>query len=273
MELNTVFQILCQVCIKSNNLQEQLIIFYPKIILMNSTKKKKSCNNKHNQFTLNKNKGFDMCFCAEASFGAAGALAITGLLSCKLATKKSQSMIAAIPLIFALQQMAEGILWLTAGMNNLVWLHTIAAYLFLLCAFVIWPTWIPVSLYIYEQHKKFILKLLIALGGIVSVGLMVLMIVRYPAITTHNHHVQYVFALPDSAAIIGTIAYAMITIVPFFASHNVLLKIMGALIMLSAGITWFMWYEYFVSVWCFFAALLSMFIILVIAREKRIERI
>lgn len=209
-----------------------------------------------------------MCFCAEASFAAAGILAITGLLTVRSTTKKSQRMLAVIPIIFALQQAAEGVLWVSAHNNQLLWLHTIAAYAFLFCAFVIWPTWIPWALNTYEEYKKPVLTYLTYWGIVVSSALMVLMLVSHMTITTHEHHVQYLFMLPEWVGILGTFLYAIPIITPFFVCGKKYCIIMGILLIVSAIITWLMWYNYFASVWCFFSALLSILIFCIITHEN-----
>ena len=54
-----------------------------------------------------------MCFSAGASFGAAAVLSIVGAVAVIKAKTIPQGLFAAIPFIFSIQQVAEGMLWLS----------------------------------------------------------------------------------------------------------------------------------------------------------------
>lgn len=56
-----------------------------------------------------------MCFSAPASFALSGILTGFGAASIKQSSSRSRRLFAAIPLLFAAQQAAEGIVWLTVG--------------------------------------------------------------------------------------------------------------------------------------------------------------
>ena len=54
-----------------------------------------------------------MCFSATASLTAGGLLSLTGIATLKKAKDNKRNAFAAIPLIFGIQQITEGILWLS----------------------------------------------------------------------------------------------------------------------------------------------------------------
>ena len=54
-----------------------------------------------------------MCFSATASFVAGTGLAVLGVATLRAARRRPEIPFAAIPLIFGLQQMVEGALWLS----------------------------------------------------------------------------------------------------------------------------------------------------------------
>jgi hypothetical protein len=54
--------------------------------------------------------------------------------------------------VFALQQAAEGIVWLTMDASAHATLHHAAVFAFLAFALVIWPTWVPWSLRADERN-------------------------------------------------------------------------------------------------------------------------
>ena len=54
-----------------------------------------------------------MCFSATASFGASAVLGVIGVAAVAKAKTKPQRLFASIPLVFAVQQLSEGFLWLS----------------------------------------------------------------------------------------------------------------------------------------------------------------
>ena len=54
-----------------------------------------------------------MCFSATASFSAGAVLLGLGTLTVKSAHRRRELPLAAIPLLFAIQQLTEGVIWLT----------------------------------------------------------------------------------------------------------------------------------------------------------------
>ena len=54
-----------------------------------------------------------MCFSATASFSAGAVLLGIGKLTVQSAHRRREMPLAAIPLLFAIQQLSEGVIWLT----------------------------------------------------------------------------------------------------------------------------------------------------------------
>ncbi|MGZ5219533.1 MAG: hypothetical protein ACXWC7_05630, partial [Chitinophagaceae bacterium] len=54
-----------------------------------------------------------MCFSAGASFGASALLGVIGAVTITKAKTIPQRLFATIPLVFAVQQLSEGMLWLS----------------------------------------------------------------------------------------------------------------------------------------------------------------
>ena len=54
-----------------------------------------------------------MCFSATASFSAGAVLLGIGALTVKSSHRRREMPLAAIPLLFAIQQLTEGVIWLT----------------------------------------------------------------------------------------------------------------------------------------------------------------
>src|SRR5437660_1250937 len=114
-----------------------------------------------------------MCFSANASFGAAGALTIIGILSIRSVATHNKSLIplAASPFFFAMQQTCEGIVWITLNNGDTTGLlHQIGTHGFLFFASAWWPAWIPFVFFIAETHphRKKLLFVKTIIGSITA---------------------------------------------------------------------------------------------------------
>src|SRR5687767_5665806 len=112
-----------------------------------------------------------MCFSAGASFGAGIVLTVIGTISIKKAGSSSQLFLAGVPLIFAVQQVSEGFLWLALSNPAYAFLQQFTTYAFLFFAQVVWPLWIPLSMMMAEENKKRrkILTILVGVGVFVII--------------------------------------------------------------------------------------------------------
>src|SRR3954463_13957598 len=90
-----------------------------------------------------------MCFSAPASFASAAVLPAAGIVSLRTARTPAQLPFAAIPLLFAVQQAAEGVFWLTLPEGG----SPLAGYTFLVFAQVLWPTWVPLAILLLARDR------------------------------------------------------------------------------------------------------------------------
>ena len=109
-----------------------------------------------------------MCFSATASFVAGSILVSTGIFTLYNIQKKSWIPFASIPLLFGIQQLIEGMVWLSMVPGSIIpqWIVT---YGFVFFSHVFWPFFVPFSIWLIEKHplrKKII-------GGIALVGVFV----------------------------------------------------------------------------------------------------
>jgi hypothetical protein len=216
-----------------------------------------------------------MCFSAGASF--AGGVIITGigLVTLKEVHKPSQLVFACIPLFFGAQQIVEGCLWLTLPDINFVNFQKIATYCYLTLAQVLWPSLIPVSVLLMENERKRKLILWILLG----VGISLSLYYSFCLISFHimpqiiGYHILYKTDFPDSFSMAAFIVYLIVTITPLFISGIKRTHLLGILMFLSCLITAVFFTQYLISVWCFFAAMISMVIFWIIRDSKKVFNI
>ena len=83
-----------------------------------------------------------MCFSAEASFGAAALLVPSGAYCLRSAVRKMPRWLplAAVPLVFGIQQCSEGLVWVGLGRDDAA-LTREASLVYLFFALTFWPCW------------------------------------------------------------------------------------------------------------------------------------
>ncbi len=208
-----------------------------------------------------------MCFSASASFGAGALLTVIGIATIRKTTHRSQLAFAAIPFIFGLQQLAEGVLWLTLHDPSQFLLQRIATYVFLFFAQVIWPLWVPVAIYQLARNPAR-LKLQKALAGIgffVGAYLLYCLCVFDVKAEIASYHIRYIQDYPALPLHYGIIPYVLATIVPPFFSNVRRMWLLGASVAVSYILAALFYSNYLLSVWCFFASIISISIYVIIA--------
>ena len=206
-----------------------------------------------------------MCFSATASFAASGALVALGGASLVVA-KKEDKILAAIPLLFGVQQALEGVQWLylNAGASSLL-----AGYGFLFFAFIVWPIYAPTAVFMLDKKRRKILGWFIALGVAVALYFFWLLLNQPLAIQELRACVNYSLGGFPFAKFIY-VAYPLVVFGPLFLSSRKLFNWFGVAIAVFAIISWFFFTVDFISVWCFFSAVISsMFFLYIRSRRTR----
>lgn len=183
---------------------------------------------------------------------------MTALGIATLTNTRSRSEIpfAMIPLLFGIQQLIEGVVWLTFGRDAPV-LKQVMTYAYSGFSHVLWPIYIPFAIGVLETvrwRKR-------ALGGFGVAGLAVGLYLLYFIVTRPlvaqvvSRHIEYAsphFYIPA----IMVLYLAATCMSAFFSSHR-FVNLFGILALLSFLAAYFIAAHALVSVWCFFAAVLS----------------
>jgi hypothetical protein len=211
-----------------------------------------------------------MCFSTTASFASGTILTVIGVISVKKIEHKSQILFASIPFIFAIQQFAEGFVWLSLlHSSNHLW-QQIATYSFLLFALVIWPAWVPISMFLVEKkhNRKIILGIFSCLGLLFSVLSSIYLILYTSEAQITSYHIHYELNIPFGAKVSIGILYLIPTVMSNFISSTKGVPLMGVFVLLSYLVSKLFFDDYVISVWCFFSALISMTIYFILSKEK-----
>lgn len=215
-----------------------------------------------------------MCFSATASFGAGVVLSAIGITSIKKVQHHYQCMFAAIPLLFAIQQFSEGILWLTLPYPDLQLIQRGTTFFFLIFAQIVWPVYIPVAILLLERQKtrKNIQRVLVGIGLLVSCNLAYFLINYEVHAEIDCYHITYIQSYPEKFRILGGILYGIATIAPAFFSHIKRMWMLGVTILISYIITALFYENYLISVWCFFASVISISVWVIMREIKTLTR-
>ena len=194
-----------------------------------------------------------MCFSATASLIAGGALSAVGVATIKKAKKKRELPLAAIPLLFGVQQLIDGAVWLSFGQP----LHTFAVYGYALFAFVFWPLYIPFVLISIETNRvrREVLEALALVGFGVAAFLLYYIVSGNVFAEIVNHCVAYDAPHPYRIPLLAF--YLIATAGPFLLSTKRILNAFGVVLLVSFAIAGWFYVATFSSTWCFFSALLS----------------
>lgn len=210
-----------------------------------------------------------MCFSAEVSFTAAAVLGAIALVTLVKAKKNpDRYLIAAIPILFALQQLTEGIQWLyfngTFGTEAGA---SAARELFLFIALIIWPFWIPLSILVAERNreKRGILYLFLLVGVLEAAYNGYVSLSGPTEASIYENSIYYHLKV----AVNSVWFYGAVTVLPWFFTSTPKAKLLGCGFALGYAVSAWFYYATFTSVWCFFAAINSAIIYAMVTSDER----
>ncbi|WP_116090756.1 DUF6629 family protein [Sphingomonas crusticola] len=209
-----------------------------------------------------------MCFSPTASFFAGGALASIGVATLRHVREPRTLLFASMPLLFALHQFTEGVVWL--GLNGTIGpagLHR-AAFLFTLYAQGLLPTLMPAAVALMEPpgRRRTAIWGLTMIGAVVSAwdlyGLLC-----YPSRVFIDHHmIAYRNPLTGNFGI--SLLYILATCGALLLSSHRVVQWYGILNIIGLTIVQLVREYAFASVWCFYAAALSVMIYWQFLRQR-----
>ncbi len=200
-----------------------------------------------------------MCFSATASFTAGTALSMVGAVTISKIKRKADILFAAIPLLFGIQQLTEGVIWLSPQSSAL---QTVMTYIFSVFSHVFWPTFIPLSILFMEKivWRRKILSAFVTIGSVVSLYLLYFLVTEPIRAEIVGDSIAY--NSPHFYVVPMLLFYFAATCISCLFSSHRFVNIFGMFAFASAIIAYQFWAATFISVWCFFAAVMSLVIYL-----------
>lgn len=219
-----------------------------------------------------------MCFSPTASFVASFFLGGVAWAAYRKVLKQNQDVPAKLGLVlvpfgFAIQQFSEGFVWLSLLYNFSDVIKNLAIYMFMFFAFIFWPAYTPICMYRLEQNNncKKVLKALIIVGFMTAVFLLERLCYFGVLAQLANCHIMYSSNLSQfstSVTYLTMAAYLLATCGSLLVSSFPRVRQIGVLISLAYIAAYLFYVNFLISVWCFFAAIISLLVYWVVARKN-----
>lgn len=202
-----------------------------------------------------------MCFSAPASFVTAGITGAIGIVALTRANELRELPLAVTPLLFAIQQGVEGLLWLNLPLAPDGSFSRALTLFYLFFAEVFWPVYAPIAVWLIEPIERRRILMVVCLGVGTGVGAYLLwsVLVHPHLATILDGHIVYMTEYRQSDAV--GIAYLAATGLPLLLSSQRTVVVLGAIILAGLVAAYTLYWDAFVSVWCFFAAAASVAIL------------
>lgn len=210
-----------------------------------------------------------MCFSAGASFGASAVLLGAGVVTLSQTRSRSEWAFAGIPLLFAVQQFSEGLLWWALTDPAYASWKELSTYVFFFFAQVFWPVWIPLSVWLLEKKalREKVLRIFLVAGVLLAIYL-IISIAQFGVMAfIEKYHIRYGPRYPFG--VVRTILYILIVLGPFFISSVKKMRVFGACASVALVVTLVFFKGFLVSIWCFFAAIISLLIWWILWQNKK----
>jgi hypothetical protein len=198
-----------------------------------------------------------MCFSFLASVSAGTALSAVGASTVLMSRRAAELPLALVPLLFGVQQLTEGVVWWSL-LHADPRLGAGATVVYMLFSHVLWPVFVPFAVLCTETvpWRRRALLAALAVGGLMTLdGLWT--VVSGPG-TAHVCGSSIRYPMPGAAVIA---LYLLATCVGTTFSSQRLLRATGVVALVLALVTLWLYTAVFVSVWCFFCAVLTVMLL------------
>ena len=210
-----------------------------------------------------------MCFSAVASFVTAAVTGVIGVASLARVKDARELPLAAAPVLFAVQQGVEGLLWLNLPLAADASTATSLTLIFLMFAEVLWPVYAPVAVLLAEPHaqRRRLIFPCLALGIGVAAYLAWRILTGLHTAHIVDGHIVYETTRGQSDLV--AFAYISATSLPLLISSRPAILGLGVIVFVGGAVAYAAYSEAFVSVWCFFGAAASSVIIFHFEHARR----
>lgn len=203
-----------------------------------------------------------MCYSATASFVGAAIIAPAGVASLAMVRDKREIPFAALPLLFAGHQALEGWTWLELDGASDAVLSGWGVHLWVLYAWALLPAYVPWAVWLVERdprRRRWMVPLM-GVGGLLAAFMAVQALQPEIEVSVVGQNLDYHLALPFSALWLA-LPYVLATCVtPVLSSSRWILGF-GVANFVAMSAAALIQSKDYSSMWCTFAAFLSLMIL------------
>ncbi|MCH9729074.1 MAG: hypothetical protein K0U84_05235 [Actinomycetia bacterium] len=211
-----------------------------------------------------------MCFSMTADLVVGTALAPVAVLTLREVRHRRELPFAALPAVFALHQFLEVAVWagldgdVPAGVAELA----MRAYLFI--AWPLLPIYVPLAVLMLEPRRfRRRITPFVALGAVVAAYLAFVVLANPVEVIRHPNGLEY--ATQVHHPIVWAVLYVVAVIGPALLSGYRSIVAFGALNLVGLTLVAVFYFQEFASLWCIFAAVSSILILVHMVRRRRLS--
>jgi hypothetical protein len=202
-----------------------------------------------------------MCFSPEADLVVGGIVVAIGVDALRHVREPKQILFASLPLLFGLHQVDEAFVWLGLQGHVSESLERVGIWVYLLFALAALPALVPVAVFTIERSpaRRKLIGAMSALGIAVGVSLGVALFRGSVNAVIDGQHIAYdVSALHQGSQLTALYVVAGCGALLLCSYRDIAL--LGVLNFIAVPILMWMTVSGFISLWCFWAAIVSVII-------------
>lgn len=209
-----------------------------------------------------------MCFSVEADLVAGALVLPVGVLALREVRHRRELPFAALPLLFALHQIVEAVVWAGAEGDVSARVQDVATLVYLLVAMPLLPVLVPVAVLLLEPRgARARVAPFVALGAVVAAYFTYAVLDGPIVVTAHPHGLVYDTGLAHGG--MWAVLYIVAVIGPSVLSGYPSIVAFGVLNLVGLSVVALSYQESFASLWCVWAALTSGLILLHMVLRRR----
>jgi hypothetical protein len=213
-----------------------------------------------------------VCFSAEADFVSGAVIGAAGIATLTKVENRRELALGMLPLALAVHQVIEGFVWRGLEDTTSNSSSDLAVHLYVVFAWVVLPVLVPLAILLVEPrvHRRRVMAGFVALGG--AVGAYLLSAMLEGDVTAHvaEHTIQYGGA--GRFAGVATLLYVVATCGPPLLSSYRTIVWFGLANLVAVAVIAFVQADGLTSVWCAWAAVISVLIYLQFSQWRRSGR-
>jgi hypothetical protein len=213
-----------------------------------------------------------MCFSAEADFVSGAVIGVIGVVTLTKVEKPRELALGILPLAFALHQIVEGFVWKSLSEPAPHQGDGVAVYMYVLFAWVVLPILAPLAILLVERdrRRRNAMWVFVALGSLAGVYLLGAVMGNDISAHITEHTIQYGGA--GRYADIATGLYVIATCgAPLLSSYRQI-RWFGVANIAAVAVIAAVQAEGLTSVWCAWAAVVSVLIYAQFVAWRRSDR-